>query len=32
VAAWNAAFLQSHDMSEAIQAFVHKRAPKFEGK
>jgi enoyl-CoA hydratase len=32
VAAWNAAFLHSHDLAEAMRAFVEKRAPKFEGR
>lgn len=32
VAAWNSAFLPSHDLGEAGQAFFERRAPKFEGK
>ena len=32
VALWNAAFLQSDDLAEALAAFVEKRDPKFEGK
>ncbi|MCA9564900.1 MAG: crotonase/enoyl-CoA hydratase family protein [Myxococcales bacterium] len=32
VAAWNAAFLQSEDFREAIEAFMQKRAPKFVGR
>ena len=31
VALWNAAFLQSDDLGEALAAFVEKRDPKFEG-
>ena len=31
VAAWNAAFLPSKDLGEAIQAFVERRAPEFRG-
>lgn len=31
VAAWNAAFLPSEDLTEAITAVFQKRAPKFEG-
>ncbi|MCT2587106.1 crotonase/enoyl-CoA hydratase family protein [Actinophytocola gossypii] len=31
VATWNAAFLPSEDVGEAIQAFVERRAPKFQG-
>lgn len=32
VAAWNAAFLQSNDLVEAMTAFRERRAPRFEGK
>jgi enoyl-CoA hydratase len=32
VALWNAAFLQSEDLSEALQAFRERRAPQFEGR
>ena len=31
VATWNAAFLQSNDLAEAIQAFMSKRVPVFSG-
>ena len=32
VAQWNAAFLHSHDLREAMAAFMEKRAPKFTGR
>lgn len=32
VALWNAAYLQSDDLAEALAAFVERRDPKFEGK
>jgi enoyl-CoA hydratase len=32
VAAWNAAFLKSDDLEEAMAAFLQKREPKFEGR
>jgi enoyl-CoA hydratase len=32
VALWNAAFLPSEDLTEAMVAFVQKRAPNFEGR
>lgn len=32
VALWNAAFLYSDDLAEAVQAFVEKRPPKYEGR
>lgn len=31
VAAWNAAFLQSHDLGEAFAAFMQQRPPEFKG-
>lgn len=31
-ALWNAAFMQSHDIVEAMTAFAERRAPKFEGR
>lgn len=32
VALWNSAFLPSHDLREAMTAFIEKRAPRFEGR
>ncbi len=32
VAAWNAAFLPSEDLGEAVAAFLQRRAPKFNGR
>jgi enoyl-CoA hydratase len=32
VAVWNAGFLQSADLGEALAAFAERRAPKFQGK
>ncbi len=32
VALWNSAFLQSHDLVEALGAFMERRAPRFQGK
>jgi enoyl-CoA hydratase len=31
VALWNAAFLHSDDLGEAMQAFMQRRAPQFRG-
>jgi enoyl-CoA hydratase len=31
VAVWNAAFLHSEDLGEAMQAFMQRRAPQFRG-
>ncbi|MFO1393747.1 MAG: crotonase/enoyl-CoA hydratase family protein [Steroidobacteraceae bacterium] len=32
VALWNAAFLHSDDLTEAVTAFMHRRAPAFKGR
>jgi enoyl-CoA hydratase len=32
VAVWNSAFLQSHDLGEAMTAFMERRAPRFKGR
>ena len=32
VAMWNAAFLPSHDLTEAMAAFMERREPRFEGR
>ena len=32
VAAWNAAFMQSEDLSEAVRAFIERRKPEFRGR
>lgn len=32
VSAWNAAFLPSKDLGEAVQAFLERRPPRFEGR
>jgi enoyl-CoA hydratase len=32
VAAWNAAFLPSHDLAEAMTAFLARRPPEFRGR
>ncbi|WP_116271710.1 crotonase/enoyl-CoA hydratase family protein [Pseudofrankia sp. BMG5.36] len=32
VSAWNAAFLPSHDLNEAVTAFVERRPPRYQGR
>jgi enoyl-CoA hydratase len=32
VAVWNSAFLQSHDLGEAMAAFMERRTPRFKGR
>ncbi|MBL7495406.1 crotonase/enoyl-CoA hydratase family protein [Frankia sp. CNm7] len=32
VAAWNAAFLPSHDLAEAVTAFTERRPPRYQGR
>jgi enoyl-CoA hydratase len=32
VAAWNTAFMQSHDLQEAMTAFLERRPPKYQGR